>query len=87
MTYNPYLPCLNLPIAFPPFHNSLVSPKKYICAHVLARPYPSDSHKATFVLHSITTHACQLAVATFPSHLLHSSARSPLSLSLSLWLP
>ncbi|VUZ39318.1 unnamed protein product, partial [Hymenolepis diminuta] len=31
--------------------------KRHICAHALAWPYPSDSYKATLVLHSITTHA------------------------------
>ncbi|KAM3179513.1 hypothetical protein ACTXT7_000402 [Hymenolepis weldensis] len=37
---------------FPPLYNGLVSPKRYICAHVLARPYPNDSYKAIFVFHS-----------------------------------
>ncbi|KAM3183399.1 hypothetical protein ACTXT7_010435 [Hymenolepis weldensis] len=71
---------------FPSFYNRLVSPKKYICAHVLARPYPSDSNKAIFVFRPIITHACQLPVSTLPVHLLSSSARSPLYLSLSLSL-
>ncbi|KAM3170930.1 hypothetical protein ACTXT7_017625, partial [Hymenolepis weldensis] len=63
---------------FAPFYNSLVSPKKHICAHVLARPYPSDSNKAIFVFHSITTHAGQLPAPTLPAHLLSSSLRSHL---------
>ncbi|KAM3175453.1 hypothetical protein ACTXT7_008481 [Hymenolepis weldensis] len=71
---------------FPLFCNRLVSPEKHICAHVLARPYPSDSYKALFVFHSITTHAGHLRAPTLPAHLLSSSARSPLSLSLSLSL-
>ncbi|KAM3186656.1 hypothetical protein ACTXT7_003862 [Hymenolepis weldensis] len=69
---------------FPPFYNSLVSPKKYICAHVLTRPYPSDSYKAIFVFHSITMQTCHIPAATLPAHLLSSSAFSPLYLSLSL---
>ncbi|VUZ43493.1 unnamed protein product [Hymenolepis diminuta] len=68
---------------FPAFYNSIVSPKKHICAHVLARPYPSDSHKAIFVFHSITTHGCHLLALRF---LLISSLpqHAPLSISLSL---
>ncbi|KAM3177860.1 hypothetical protein ACTXT7_003697 [Hymenolepis weldensis] len=84
MTQNPYLSCLNSPITFPPFHNRLASPKKHICAHVLVRPYPSDSNKAIFVFHSITTHAGQLPAPTLPAHLLSSSTRSLLYLSHSL---
>ncbi|KAM3177775.1 hypothetical protein ACTXT7_003887 [Hymenolepis weldensis] len=71
---------------FSPFYNRLVSPKKYICAHVLTRPYPSGSYKAIFVFHTITTHACQLPAPTLLAHLLSSSARSPLCQSLSLSL-
>ncbi|VUZ50514.1 unnamed protein product, partial [Hymenolepis diminuta] len=33
------------PYRFPPFHNSLISPNKYICTHTLVRPYPNESHK------------------------------------------
>ncbi|KAM3183885.1 hypothetical protein ACTXT7_009470, partial [Hymenolepis weldensis] len=62
----------------------LVSAKKCICAHVLARPYPSDSYKAIFVFHPRTTHTCQILAPTLPAQLLSSSARSPLYLSLSL---
>ncbi|KAM3186121.1 hypothetical protein ACTXT7_004953, partial [Hymenolepis weldensis] len=82
MTRKPYQPCLNAPIDLPFFYNHLVSPKKHICAHVLARPYPSDSNKAIFVFHTITTHACQLPAHTPPAHLLSSSVRSSLSLCL-----
>ncbi|VUZ51075.1 unnamed protein product [Hymenolepis diminuta] len=67
---------------FPPFYNRLVSPKKYICAHVLTRPYPNDSYKAVFIFHAITTRACQLPASTLPINLLSSTARSPLYLSL-----
>ncbi|KAM3185488.1 hypothetical protein ACTXT7_006255 [Hymenolepis weldensis] len=81
MTHNPYLPWLNVPINFPLFHYRLVSPKKHICAHVLTRPYLSDSYKAIFVYTSITTHACQLPAPTLPAHL-SSSARSSLYLPL-----
>ncbi|VUZ40444.1 unnamed protein product [Hymenolepis diminuta] len=68
------------------------SPKKHICAHILARPYPNDSHKAIFVFHSIITHACQLPAPRLPVHLLFSSVCSLLYLSLSivsnsLWFP
>ncbi|VUZ45427.1 unnamed protein product, partial [Hymenolepis diminuta] len=65
----------------PFFCNRLVSPKKHICAHVLTRPYLSDSCKAIFVFYSITAHACLLPVSSFIVHLLSSLARSPLSLS------
>ncbi|VUZ55778.1 unnamed protein product [Hymenolepis diminuta] len=68
---------------FPSFsNNNLASPKMRICAHALAWPYPSDSNKATFVSHTITTHAYQLAATTLPAHLLPSPARSPLYFSL-----
>ncbi|VUZ42670.1 unnamed protein product [Hymenolepis diminuta] len=76
MTHNPYLPCLNKPIAFPPFHNSLVSHRKHIRAHALTRPYPSDSYKAVFVFHTRTTLAYQLPAPTLPVHFLSSSTRS-----------
>ncbi|VUZ54454.1 unnamed protein product [Hymenolepis diminuta] len=39
------------------FYDRLISPKKHICAHVLARPCPTDSYKAIFVFHSIKMHA------------------------------
>ncbi|KAM3173646.1 hypothetical protein ACTXT7_012134 [Hymenolepis weldensis] len=57
---------------FPPFYKRLYSPKKYICTHVLACPYPSDSYKAIFVFHSITIHACQSPAPMLPAHLLSS---------------
>ncbi|VUZ56550.1 unnamed protein product [Hymenolepis diminuta] len=69
MTHNPYLPFQNAPINASLFYNRLLSPKKYICAHALARPYP-------------ITHACPLLTPTLPNHFLSSSAHSPLSLSL-----
>ncbi|VUZ53016.1 unnamed protein product [Hymenolepis diminuta] len=65
MTHNPNLSCLNAPHRFPPFYNRLVSPKKYICTHVLARPYPSDSFKASLVSHSMTTQARPLLLLRF----------------------
>ncbi|KAM3178633.1 hypothetical protein ACTXT7_002189 [Hymenolepis weldensis] len=58
---------------FPSFYNLLVSPKKHICAHVLARPYP--------------THACLLPAPILPAHLLSTSASSPLSLSVTRFKP
>ncbi|VUZ42461.1 unnamed protein product [Hymenolepis diminuta] len=66
---------------FPLFsNNGLVSHKKHICAHALARPYPSDSYKAIFVFHTRTTHACScqflrfLFISSLPQ-------RAPLSIS------
>ncbi|VUZ49867.1 unnamed protein product [Hymenolepis diminuta] len=83
MIHKPYLSCLNAPIDFPFFYNRLVSPKKYICAHVLTHSYPSDPNKAIFVLHTITTHPCQLPAPTLLAHPLSPSARSPPYLLLS----
>ncbi|VUZ51251.1 unnamed protein product [Hymenolepis diminuta] len=83
MVHNSYLLCLNAAICFPSFfYGSLVSPKKHICAHVLAHPYPSDPYKAIFVSHTIT-HASPLLAPTLSAHLLSSSAR-PLFTSVSL---
>ncbi|KAM3172378.1 hypothetical protein ACTXT7_014666 [Hymenolepis weldensis] len=72
---------------FPPFYSSLVSPKKHIYVHVLTRPYPSESYKAIFVFHPITTHGCQLPapIASSSSPLFLSTLPS-LSPSLSLAL-
>ncbi|VUZ49865.1 unnamed protein product [Hymenolepis diminuta] len=70
MIHKPYLSCLNAPIDFPFFYNRLVSPKKYICAHVLTHSYP-------------TTHPCQLPAPTLLAHPLSPSARSPPYLLLS----
>ncbi|VUZ39633.1 unnamed protein product [Hymenolepis diminuta] len=58
---------------FPPFYNNLVPPKKYICAHVLARLYSSDSHKAIIVFHS---NNARVSVTGF-----YASYSSPLFLS------
>ncbi|VUZ51633.1 unnamed protein product [Hymenolepis diminuta] len=52
------------------FYNRPISPKKHICDHALARPYPK------------LTHAFQLPAPTLPAHLLSSSAHSPFYLSL-----
>ncbi|KAM3177689.1 hypothetical protein ACTXT7_004021 [Hymenolepis weldensis] len=72
-------------VRIPNDNTSVFHPRswKYICALVLARPYSSDSYKAIFVFHPITTQACQLPaptllfIASLPQH-------APLSLSLSL---
>ncbi|VUZ55900.1 unnamed protein product [Hymenolepis diminuta] len=68
----------------PSISPSVVSPKKYICAHVLTRSYLSDSYRGSLVFHSIITHTCQLPAPTLPAHLLSSSTCSPPYLSLSL---
>ncbi|VUZ42083.1 unnamed protein product [Hymenolepis diminuta] len=72
--------------SLPFFYNRLVSPKKYLCAPVLANPYPSGSYKAIFIFHSIITHACQLSAPMLLAHLLSSSAHCPLYLPFSLAL-
>ncbi|VUZ42399.1 unnamed protein product, partial [Hymenolepis diminuta] len=78
MTRNPYLSCQTRP-SISSFFNHLVSSKKCICPHVLARPYPSDLYKAIFVFHSIKTHACQLPALRFL--LISSLQHAPLSIS------
>ncbi|VUZ47401.1 unnamed protein product [Hymenolepis diminuta] len=81
MVHNRYPSCLNTPIAVPTLYNCLVSLKKYVCTHVFVRPYPNDSYKTLFSTQKIT-HVCQLPAPTLPVHLLSSSVRSNLSLSL-----
>ncbi|VUZ52198.1 unnamed protein product [Hymenolepis diminuta] len=82
MTHDPYLPCLAPPIDFPPlFYNSLASYKKHMFAHVLTRPYPSDSIKTILVFH--TARACHLPAPTLPTYLPFPQ-HAPLSISLSL---
>ncbi|VUZ43949.1 unnamed protein product [Hymenolepis diminuta] len=61
---------------FSPFYNFLITLKKHICAHALARLYSNDSYEATLVFHTRTTHTGQLR----PLHLLSSSACRSLSL-------
>ncbi|VUZ51297.1 unnamed protein product [Hymenolepis diminuta] len=82
MTHNPCLTCLNASIDFPSFYNLLASHKKHITAHALAWPYPSDLHKATLVFPD--NKHWSVRTPTRPVHLLSSSARSPLSLPLSV---
>ncbi|VUZ44671.1 unnamed protein product [Hymenolepis diminuta] len=73
MTNNPCLSCLNTPIGSPFSYNRLVLPKKYTCAHVLGRPYPSClcfplNHKANLsVTGSYGSCSSPLLLSTLPS--------------------
>ncbi|KAM3182372.1 hypothetical protein ACTXT7_012510 [Hymenolepis weldensis] len=86
MTHNPYMPCLNAPIDFAPSCNYLVSSKKHICAHVLARPYPSDSYKAIFLSHKNNARMSVTSSYAYCSSSLFISTLPSLSLPLSLAL-
>ncbi|KAM3171391.1 hypothetical protein ACTXT7_016711, partial [Hymenolepis weldensis] len=63
-----YVPALSAmstrPHRFPLSYNRPVSSKKYICAHVPARPYPSDSYKA---IGSYASCSSPLFLSTLPS--------------------
>ncbi|VUZ40739.1 unnamed protein product [Hymenolepis diminuta] len=72
---------------FPSFSITTSLHLKSTSALMLSSGLTQATHKrkqAIFIFHTRTTHACQLPVPTLPAHLLSSSARPPLSLSLSL---
>ncbi|VUZ40806.1 unnamed protein product, partial [Hymenolepis diminuta] len=76
MTHKPHPSCLNTPIDFRLFYNSLVSPEKHTA--------PMFLHVLTQVTHirlslffaQEMTHACQLPAPTLPVHLLSLSPAS-----------
>ncbi|VUZ39294.1 unnamed protein product [Hymenolepis diminuta] len=76
---------------FPPalFYNGLASPKKHICAHVLAQHHPSDSYKVSLVYPTRITHTGQLRTPTFLALSLSLSLSPSFSPSLcyALWIP
>ncbi|KAM3184243.1 hypothetical protein ACTXT7_008748 [Hymenolepis weldensis] len=75
MMHNPYLPCLNAPIAFPlsitfSFHLKSTS------ALMFSLGLTQVTHMKPSLFSTITTHAGQLRAPALTAHLLSSSARS-----------
>ncbi|VUZ42781.1 unnamed protein product [Hymenolepis diminuta] len=86
MRQNPYLSCLNATVDLLISVVACFSAEKRICAHVLARPYPSDPYNTIFVFPLKYTRVFVTGSYASLSFLILSSLHLSYSLQSSLWL-